>query len=99
MTRAELHNDANLFREGDLPQGPLLAVRHFLGELGWNLPQAHTITTTDGDELDLTLGSPAMLRYYIGKRYGEIHNEEAEAVRTRKGRLTTGQSLGWMALR
>jgi hypothetical protein len=65
LTGKELHDAATLIRESILPQGPLLAVQHSLKQLKWCLPQAHIMKNNDGEDLDLTLGSPTMLKHYI----------------------------------
>ena len=65
LTGKELHDAATLIRESTLPQGPLLAVQHSLKQLKWCLPQAHIMKHSEGEDLDLTLGSPTMLKHYI----------------------------------
>jgi hypothetical protein len=66
LTGVELHQAATL-AGGDraLPQGPLLALRESLNWCRWTCPKAHIMITSALTELDLTVGSPAMLRCYL----------------------------------
>ncbi len=99
LTGVELHRVAALIRHGILPQGPLSAIRQALENIKWNMPQAHLMVNKHGQGLDLTVGSPTMLKHFIADQIILSQHEETNSMMISKGRLRVGQDLSWPLLR
>jgi hypothetical protein len=55
-----------------LPQGPLLAVRQALAQIGWTMQPPFHFCNHTGYTLNLSEGTPALLRHHIRKRVASL---------------------------
>jgi Reverse transcriptase (RNA-dependent DNA polymerase) len=55
-----------------LPQGPLLAVRQALAQLGWTMQLPYHYCNHTGFTLNLAEGTPALLRHHISTRFASL---------------------------
>ncbi len=82
----------------ELPQGPLRAMASALNVLGWNLEQAHIIKT-NGQTIDLTCHSPAMLKFYIKRAYDCVREKEATDKIVSRGNWPHDSPPAWSTIR
>ena len=65
----QLHQAASIIQAGDdidhKAQGPIKAIVKALKFYGWKMLQAHILVNEEGAELDMSVGSPAMLKDYV----------------------------------
>jgi hypothetical protein len=87
LSAAELTAAAHRILQHDripLPQGPLLAMHSSLHFLKWRLAPPYGLADENGNPLDLSHGSPALLRHYVRNRFQAIQErclEERFALR------------------
>ena len=81
-----------------LPQGPLMARSSSLAWFKWKLTQAHVITNDIGQVLDLTIGSPAMLKHYLSMAYTRRGRAQIEHTLMQRGCCLPEAGLNWDAI-
>ena len=92
LSGLELHRIANILKKtqpGDLPQGPLRALGSALKWFGWTMDQAFLIKCHKGLTLDLTAGSPAMLRFYLIEAAASKINDELNSILLARDQIGT----------
>jgi hypothetical protein len=82
LTAAELTAAAHRLLQHDripLPQGPLLALHSSLFFLKWRLAPPYGLLDENNQSLDLSHGSPALLKHYVRNRFQRIQEACLEA--------------------
>jgi hypothetical protein len=97
----ELHEaHARFIGAHSLPQGPARAIKDSLSWFGWTMPKPHILLTSTGEELDMEMGSPAMLKHYLIRAHEEKADKACEEVINQRGTpLSCGEKLDWFLIR
>ena len=82
-----------------MPQGPLLALATSLKWFKWKLVQPHILQNDSGQLLDLTIGSPYMLRGYLIEAFDRITYLELSAMLAKRNAHVPGSGWNWAAIR
>ena len=79
-----IHYMNNLKCPTMMPQGPIRALSKGLKEFGWQAKEAHILIDDQGNEMDLTLGSPMMRRSSLIASYDRKRKVEIETLLSKK---------------
>ena len=78
------------------PQGPVRALHDALEWFNWTMPRATMFVDDINNELDMSIGTPAMLKALLIASFDRKRNKRIIAARS--SGCCTGNSTNWVAL-